>query len=664
MADLPVMAFSHHAVVPCEPEADNDRCGLAACSKCIRRGDKCIYQDAFTTKTRQSKHKSIGPGSSSPSATPGSLHRQVSSPPPVIVPANILATPQTSAAATPMSFQSLFTPGPSNADRDFDPEQSLITNHGRFAGELSTAIDVRAGMISTATSTAMSHPVPFVDAPLFGPIDLDPPCLISESVARALPSRMDAGRLSDIYFQYIDPVEPVLDPTRFSRDVEAAYSGFGAIPDGERDTRLSIINLVFSLAVQRQESIPHIQRQDEGSLYFKRAWALLRLDIVLWQSTGSIALVQCLILMNRYLNCTSHQQKSWMTSGLANRIAQSICCHHPGPSDPESASDIELKRQVWASCVALDRCIAWSQGRTTAQFLTPLPNRAKLSTSISSSSQDSTRAAHLRRVFELHEIGNQIQLAQTQVRNRVASSLGLPRLYQQDEYHAVAVQLDACLNKWESALPDDWKVPNLRVLGDRKSRVERYLLHLRLLHTKIFMHRPLLARFYSMKSHMAATPPSAKASSLSDRLFRDCASLCIDSAQAVVGLIIETLEPGESLGLLPWWYRVYYLHIAGTTFLAAMLTQELYTDSVAQSWGSVISGLKQHEHLSAYVQQCICTFETLAARILESRNSGATDHWSTQLDDNSFGFVIDDLFCDAGFDLDGFAFAADDVVQF
>lgn len=131
-----------------------------------------------------------------------------------------------------------------------------------------------------------------------------------------------------------------------------------------------------------------------------------------------------------------------------------------------------------------------------AHFLTSLPNRTEfVSSSINSYPQDDARAAHLGRLFELHDIGNKIQLAQTQIRNRVASNLGLPRLYQQDEYHAVAVQLDACLNKWESTLPDDWKAQNLRVFGDRKSRVERYLLHLRLLHTRIFMHRPILARF-------------------------------------------------------------------------------------------------------------------------------------------------------------------------
>ena len=91
--------------------------------------------------------------------------------------------------------------------------------------------------------------------------------------------------------------------------------------------------------------------------------------------------------------------------------------------------------------------------------------------------QGGKHAGHLSR--ELHEIGNQIQLAQIQTRNNLAARLGLPRLYQQDEYHTVAVQLDACLNKWENGLPNDWKLPNLPNVVDRTSRAERYLLHLR-----------------------------------------------------------------------------------------------------------------------------------------------------------------------------------------
>ena len=103
--------------------------------------------------------------------------------------------------------------------------------------------------------------------------------------------------------------------------------------------------------------------------------------------------------------------------------------------------------------------------------------------------------------------------------------------------------------------------------------------------------------------------------------------------------------------MLPWWYRVYYLHIAGTTFLAAMFVPELYSESVAQSWCSVISALRSHHHLSAYVQECISTLETLSARILQPQGLDS-------LNDENFGSAFDDLFCDTGFDFDAFVSSA------
>lgn len=86
---------------------------------------------------------------------------------------------------------------------------------------------------------------------------------------------------------------------------------------------------------------------------------------------------------------------------------------------------------------------------------------------------------HFRLKLELHEIGNQIQLAQIQTGSTLATRSAVPRLDQQEEYHTAAVRLDACLNKWEASLPNDLQLRNLKFLKDKTSRMERYLLHLR-----------------------------------------------------------------------------------------------------------------------------------------------------------------------------------------
>lgn len=139
--------------------------------------------------------------------------------------------------------------------------------------------------------------------------------------------------------------------------------------------------------------------------------------------------------------------------------------------------------------------------------------------------------------------------------------------------------------------------------------------------------------------------------------------MCIETAQKVASLIIETLEPDEPMGLLPWWYRIYYLHIAGTNFLATMFRPDLFTESVSQSWDSVMSALRAHEHLSTYVSQCIRTFDCLSARVLATRCPNPEAGVDVPLQEGTPGFFCDDIFHDESFDFDQFLFGVENIVD-
>lgn len=181
----------------------------------------------------------------------------------------------------------------------------------------------------------------------------------------------------------------------------------------------------------------------------------------------------------------------------------------------------------------------------------------------------------------------------------------------------------------------------------------------------------MLARFYSTRSRGATyktAQNSSGQSSLSDRLLKECAKVGVEAAQKVVSLVIETIEPDEAMGLLPWWHRIYYLHIAGTSLLAAMFGPELFTESVSQSWHDVMSALRAHEHLSKYIEQCVRTFETLSARILETQTRysnpvcGDSGYEELRGEDGTYSF-FDDIFQGLGFDSDNL-FGMEDIFQF
>jgi hypothetical protein len=147
----------------------------------------------------------------------------------------------------------------------------------------------------------------------------------------------------------------VLDYDQFSQIYDKSFSTEGCLAHTDHHIQLSILNVIFALAVQRQEWVPFNLRNEEGNTYFQRAWTLFPTESIIWEP-GSLERVQCLMLMNRYLHCTTHQQKTWMTAGLAMRIAQTMCCNSlETPLGKDAGNDARLKRKVWASCVELDR---------------------------------------------------------------------------------------------------------------------------------------------------------------------------------------------------------------------------------------------------------------------------------------------------------------------
>lgn len=221
----------------------------------------------------------------------------------------------------------------------FQRGDTYYTTHDRFTGDVTATINAKAGAVSTTTSNL----VPFVNAPLFG--QLDPTTELSSSSPQLSRSYLDY--LIDVYWRHVDPVEPVLDREWFLGNYHSLHSSSA----NTSSIWTSIINLMCALAIQIQESMPQTERDHKASQHFHRAWTLLRPEEVLWGSQ-SIEIVYCLILMNRYLHCTNNQSKTWMTAGLAVRMAQSMSCHTQKASDSKEA---RIKKKLWATCIALDR---------------------------------------------------------------------------------------------------------------------------------------------------------------------------------------------------------------------------------------------------------------------------------------------------------------------
>ena len=225
-------------------------------------------------------------------------------------------------------------------------EAPIGTVHGEFVGEVKAAIDARFGFVSLERPSL----TPMTDAPLFK-LDLRRDAFdnrTSQYTNLVLPQRKHADHLVELYWQHIYPLEPFLDRQQFPRAYQALFAGEPLDSANER-IFLCTLNTVFALSIQLQESLPVERRDVESDAYFKRAWALLRLEADTLSEPATPELVRCLLLVGRYLQCTKNMHQTWMAVGLAIRTAQSLGLH-------KAIDDTDnITRQLWQCCIYMDR---------------------------------------------------------------------------------------------------------------------------------------------------------------------------------------------------------------------------------------------------------------------------------------------------------------------
>lgn len=216
---------------------------------------------------------------------------------------------------------------------------------GSFTAQIKKALDARLGKAGSGAQSKPDHH--FTSNPLSSrgaaPIDAD----------YVLPARRHADHLMVLYWQYVDPLYPFLDRTKFEEAYHAIFAGTAT--DAEEHVFVATLNVIFALSAQLSESSTPEQRDEASGQFFCRAQELLPLNIWL---TGTIEQVQYLLLISQYLQSTDHPHQTWMTVGSAVRIAQGLGIHLPAASAKHSSlNNRELYRRIWHGCVLMDRYV-------------------------------------------------------------------------------------------------------------------------------------------------------------------------------------------------------------------------------------------------------------------------------------------------------------------
>ncbi|GIJ97924.1 hypothetical protein Aspvir_000030 [Aspergillus viridinutans] len=317
--------------------------------------------------------------------------------------------PLSSAAAS----SQLPTPGTSaqtcseQSDLIGSPGAQAAGDPGEFSFEVKAAVEAKLGL----PSSKKRCPIPLTDAPLFGLLSLPEIIDVAANPAdNVLPPRKHADHLVSLYWRCLDPLEPLLNHRSFCTAYQALVDG----REMECNEQISLctLNLVFALSTQLQESTPSEQRDSASRTFFLRAWHLLRPEIVLWQP-GSVEIVQCLILMTRYLQCTRNLQQTWMALGSAVRIALNIGLDRSEKNLTVSDRETQLTRDVWQQCVFMDRNLSWSLGRPSTVPSVPFFSLDSLRNGSNlPGSDDMVNASASEKMQELAKITGHIGLSQ------------------------------------------------------------------------------------------------------------------------------------------------------------------------------------------------------------------------------------------------------------
>ena len=144
----------------------------------------------------------------------------------------------------------------------------------------------------------------------------------------------------------------------------------------------------------------------------------------------------------------------------------------------------------------------------------------------------------------------------------------------------------------------------------------------RLAYARILLFRPMLARFCLPPSQVECAPTPVD-QDLRARILRDGAKLCVENAQNLITLLYESCGSNEGIGILPWWYRVYYLIIASQHLIASMLRPEIFASLAVEFWSKAMSALCAHEHLSPSVKRCIAAFQKTWQKVTDLGHLGS-----------------------------------------
>ncbi|KAJ5552045.1 hypothetical protein N7461_006743 [Penicillium sp. DV-2018c] len=490
----------------------------------------------------------------------------------------------------------------------------------------------------------------------------------SSVASYVLPPRRMADSLMEVYWDYVFPLYPFLVPAQLKAEYTKIWTADG-LAYGE-NMLMCTLNVIFALSSQLADFIPPEEREVSADIFFSRAKGLFRFD--LWD-TGSVALVQCLLLMAQYLQSTDSAHQCWIVTGLAIRNAQSLGLHLPqNIARLQTFQERQLSRKIWHGCILMDRVISMTFGRPAmiskaSSGAVRLPAAVdddyiplESSKEVSQPSNCPSMMAFYAKSLELYEIMNDVLLT---LYNPVSDECSEDvHEFSFDnatgEGERTIFQIDRSLTKWTRSLPPHLRGDSSETSANPIFCRQKIVLRARFLHVRMLLFRSTLSKYCAVRDNTTTGPPMSAYDSFPRRIALQCSVICVKTAQETIELIHNNVPADGTGGPLPaWWYNILYVYTSATVLVAGRLCSEILAEvtenSIAQSWNCALEVLRKYQTYSTSARRCVAALEILYEQVA-SEGSLPNNHPPSHsigtsavvLDDGSFGETINTAIVD------------------
>ncbi|KAM0721308.1 hypothetical protein Q7P37_003596 [Cladosporium fusiforme] len=456
----------------------------------------------------------------------------------------------------------------------------------------------------------------------------------------ALPPRKIADDLLRLYFDNNHIFYPWTHSQSFRKRYEALWeTGDSQVPDdscfdvglGGNNCPPNIfvcaLNAMFALGCQFSD-YPSADKDSASATFCERISGLLQFDLL---DHGSIATVQALLLFGLYLQCTNYPERCWNIIGLAQRMAIGLGLQTATPLDDAPPLEIAIRRRVWHACVQMDITVCMTLGRpSTLRIAEDVPMSLAIDEEylpqadtppfsdppISTFFIQNTEAARL-----LGRILDQVYHPSLNTpRNGTSPTQPL-----KPETLSAILKLHSELDKFSSsssnALQDSHdEADDENIILKR----QRNVLHSRVLHMRVLLHRPCFTKFCSLsrsQSKMLQSNRDAEGQeitlrdSLQDSMVEQCALVCVKTAcELAMSLKRATIDGATGA----WWYAVFYITTCAVIIVLTestpSLARHLVAEELDRAWRDCLETLTRMNTSHALAGQYMNSLKALRQR--------------------------------------------------